>query len=262
MSDTIDCAYCRDSGMPPGNVYDVAQRVVVLCVCWTQRISAWAVPKANIYKRYLTASFDMIPNERFVNQAQVIERCRAYVADWLHVKHEGICLSILGSEPGMGKSHLASAVCNALIKTYWTKSVESQDVCLFINVNAWFESWPSLYARYPGTEDRFNDSQFLAEKAMLAERESRMRSTDLLVLDDLTKFNVSHRENVQKLFGVVEHRVINGLPILVTENADSWDQVAAKLGVEFGPMIVDRLVRNGDAIFVEMPEVVKRGKKK
>ncbi len=265
MIDDIHCHHCQGNGLPPGNAVD-ANGKVGYCSCWPKRMAQWAIPKANIYRKYQGATLDLFsvfPNEKFLNKQQVVDACRAYVANWDKVKRSGRCLSILGDEPGMGKSYIASAICNYLIENFWTLSLEDQDVCLFVNVSTWFGDWATLYARYPDEKSRYEEPGFLSVKKVLGEREARMRTTELLVLDDLTKFDKLDKKKTQKLFDIIENRVINGLPIVVTENAASWDQVAAKLGMEHGAVLTDRLIRNGDTLYVQMPvPESKRGKKK
>lgn len=258
------CVHCKDSDLPPGNVYSKSRDKVELCVCWPDRISAWAVPKANIHQRYVDATFKNYKlNEAFVNQQDVLARCIAYATSWEEVKKSGYCLSILGRESGTGKSHLASAICNHLIKTYWRLSVEQQDVCLFINVGAWFSGWRTLFMRFPGTqEERDADPAFQAERQRLAKLESRMLTTELLVLDDLSKFNVGDDKHLQSLYDIVEYRTSRCLPIVVTENANSWAEAAASLGPKCGSVITDRLDRSGFTLVVEMPTSAKKGRTK
>ena len=259
MSDFV-CEKCRDSGMAPGNFFDPAIGAVIDCPgCWSRRVSGRAVVKANIFARYTEATFeDFDRNKEFLNQEEVVSKCFAYAEDWDKVKAGGLCLSILGLKPGMGKSHLASAICHKLIVERWKQSVADQDVCLFVNVNTWFGDWSRLYLSHPG-EERYSDPEFLDRQKVLGQRESRMCTTELLVLDDVSKFD-RERKKLEKLYGVIEHRVSHGLPIVVTENADSWGEVAERLGPEFGPVIVDRLCRSGDTVVIKVP-LVRRGKK-
>jgi DNA replication protein DnaC len=257
----IDCPLCRDSGLPPGNVYSADRDRVEFCACWPDRISQWAVPKANIYPLYFGATFKNYDvNEKFKNQHEVLERCIAYADAWTEVKRTGYCLSILGREPGSGKSHLASAICNHLIKTHWRTSVRDQDVCLFVNVGAWFAAWRNLYMRFPGENaERYADPLFRAEQEKLASLESRMLTTELLVLDDLSKFDVSDdQKKLPGLYNVVEHRASHCLPIVVTENADSWEDASANLGPKYGPVITDRLIRSGATVIVESSTPAKK----
>jgi len=263
----LDCPSCQSRG----RVYDPISDTVVRCACWPKRTALLALEKANIAPEYRESTFaEIIPRPEFPNQKDVIDTCRAYAQDWAKVKVEGRCLAILGKESSMGKSHLAVSICLDLIERFWTESVIDQDVCMFVNVEAgWFRPWQIHFSRYPGVDrgtsewnDRMDDPEFWRERKVLNAFDSRMRSTELLVLDDLAKFDRSRRGNLEKLYSVIEHRASHGLPMIVTENAESWDQLSEKLGPEFGPPITDRIKRNGDLVVVQMPLTTKRRRKK
>lgn len=263
---TLDCALCRDSDLPPGRFYNVESGTVQRCACWPERTAILAVSKANIASEYREASFDEIDlDPKYPNQAEVVDLCRAYAHEWPRVKIEGRSLAIFGRKSSMGKSLLASAICNHLIKNYWTDSVDGQDVCLFLNVQQWFEGWRHHLNKYPWSEhgsehDRAGDPNFWRERKALNVLDERARTTELLVLDDMAKFNVGDRRNLEKLYGVVEHRASNGLPMVATENAEAWEEIAVRLGPDFGPPIVDRIARNGHMAVIQ--EAMARKKKK
>lgn len=261
----LACVSCKDSG----RVYDPISDTVIRCSCWPERTARLALEKAGIYPEYRASTFDdIIPRPEFPNQQQVVDFCRAYAAKWPEIKAEGRSLAILGQQPSMGKSHLASSICLELIKNHWTRSVVEQDVCLFVNVSNWFYGWKRHWSRYPPAErgtpewqDQMDDSRCRTERKALSALDERMFTTELLVLDDLTRFDVSERKNLDKVYALVDHRLGHGLPIVVTDNLATWPEISRKLGADYGPPITDRFQRNGDTLVIEMP-LTKRGKKK
>lgn len=256
MSAVIDCPTCRDSGLRPGRFYSKEFDGVVNCPsCWPQRVSAWAVEKAGIRPLYRGATLDVYNPDGSLGSRQLFDRCVAYTYEWEAVKQTGRCLSLLGPE-GIGKSHLANAICHRLIEKFWTRSVDDQDVCLILSAHAWFSDWGALYSEFPDKESRNLDPQFTSRQESLAKRDRRLRETELLVIDDLSKFDL-RREKLERLLALIEYRVSNCMPIVVTENAASWEEVKERLGSEFGPGIVDRLIRSGETVIVPPTKKVK-----
>ena len=259
----INCKYCWDSDLGPGRMTDI-DGTPRPCCCWPQRVAEWAVTTANISKRDFSSKFSIfVPNDLYPNHKDVFDYCVDYAKSWLTtVKPQGRCLTLLGPECGMGKSYLAAAICHHLIENYWTKTTDTgvQDVCLFIGVGTWFEGWRDLYMRYP-TDERYGNQGFIAEQEPLGIREARMKTTELLVLEDLTKFDLE-RKHLVKLNNVIEHRIANRLPIIITDGADSPTQLSDILGPEFGPQIVSRISNAGDVLVIEEHKAAPKPKSK
>jgi len=231
---------------------------------------------------YWEATFDEKPHHyeaESPDQVAALAAAKAYAASWSVSRGpqgDVLCspkrgLAILGRGCGHGKSHLASAICNDLIERLWTKSIAEvdQNVCLFINVSNWFskladfsQMHPALTAdmRKSGAED---DPAVVTQRRQFAELSERMKSTKLLVLDDLTVFSDKRTDSwrVLKLYDVVESRVANGMPLIITDNLATWREVEESLGGEAGVRVVDRLTRNCDVVVIGTPKKVKAGRK-
>lgn len=269
------CPNCYEAGvalgLAPGLIYDRATDKTGNCpVCWAEKVSLLAREKAGIRRDYWDATFDIFePRQEFPNQQQVLDFCRLYAEQWPTVKGEGRCLTILGTNSGMGKSHLAVSICLELIKKHWTRSVSDQDVCLFVNVTNWFLDWANFYRRFPPPPSRsplwadlLENHEYVQQKDFLTRRDARMFATELLVLDDLTAFDSADRASrLERLYNLIDNRQSEGRPIVVTDNLSKWSAISAKLGDEYGPRIVDRLNRNGDTIVIEKL-LSKKGRKK
>lgn len=269
MSAPLLVAGCSCDGS--GRVHNPETGNMKPCACWPVRTALLAREKANIDIDYLDATFEVFePRQEYPNQQYVLDYCRAYADQWPAVKAEGRCLAILGQRASMGKSHLATSVCLSLIEKHWTVSVADQDVCLFVNVMNWFMSirlfadkFPTPAKGSPTWDDLMENVEYRRERDRLARFDQRMLSTELLILDDLTRFDPTP-SRLDRLYNVVNHRVSNRLPIIITDNLPSWDKISEKLGADYGPPIVDRLRRNGDTLVVETPMSKKKtgGKKK
>lgn len=253
----IECSGpCSDgSSRIPGTFFSKKYDGVVNCPgCWPDRVSAWALDKAQVAPLYRQEEKTLLAYR--VDEGQpgdqvrraLLERCVGYADSWDYVKEHGTCLSLVGTE-GFGKTSLAHAVCLRLIKRHWRRSVDEQDVCLVTSAHEWVDGWRSLYNRFPDKDKRREIPEFKAGLKCLQRLDDRMRATELLVIDELSGFDKRLPGAVEKLFALVDYRVKNLKPILVTENADSWDEVKERLGGEFGPKIVDRLIRSGVTVF-------------
>ncbi len=98
-------------------------------------------------------------------------------------------------EVGCGKTHLAAACANALL--------QQQVDALFLVVPDFLDDLRASYGK---------DGEF-SEAALMR----RARSAAVLILDDLGAHNFSEWTQ-NKLYSLVNHRVINCLPMVVTSN--------------------------------------------
>jgi len=233
-------------------------------ICYAPTVAKGAVEKSEIRLKFWTATFDAYEAEEAIpDQAKALRAAMDYVAHWPQMKADGRGLALLGRGSGLGKSHLASSICHGLIKGYWTKSVADQDVCLFVNVSEWFGDWAAYWAKFPPTQNRDDEGVSSEEQVLrskLVYRDRRMFSTELLVLDDLTLFD-KEPKRLDRLYALIDHRVANAKPIVVTDNHPTWAQVGERLG-DYGPRIVSRLQQAGDMVSISLPLKKKNGGKK
>jgi len=75
----------------------------------------------------------------------------------------------------------------------------------------------------------------------------RYTSAQVLVIDDLGKESLASDWGREQLFGVIDSRVNDGAPMVITSN---WgpDNLARRLGENYGAAIVDRLLGSCDLI--------------
>jgi len=248
-----------------GEVYDPGLNRCFRCTCHSRMIPSLAREKAGIPRNYYDADFtefDAIPT-----QAPVLAAVKDWADNWEENRRSGHGLAILGSTTGLGKSYLAIAACLSIMQRHWTKSVLDQDVCLFVNVMNWFDSWHRFYAMFPPAEkgsalreEQMESMEFSSTSKKLSIRDERMFTTELLVLDDLSKFEPK-TNRLDRLYSVIDHRTANALPMIVTDNLSTWPRIAAKLGDMYGPPITDRFARSTDTLVIESA-LKKKGKKK
>lgn len=249
-----------------GEVYNAEVNRWFRCTCHSRMIPSLAREKAGIPRNYYDADFtefDAIPS-----QAPVLAKVKDWADNWEENRRSGHGLAILGSTTGLGKSYLAIAACLSIMERHWTTSVIDQDVCLFVNVMNWFDSWHRFYAMFPPTEkgsalreEQMENREFSSASKKLSTRDERMFKTELLVLDDISKFE-PRANRLDRLYSVIDHRTSNGLPTIVTDNLSTWPRIASKLGDLYGPPITDRLARTTDTLVIESSLVRKKKKKK
>lgn len=131
-------------------------------------------------------------------------------------KYSGRGLILLG-ETGVGKTRVA-----------WTllRRVLIED---HVNLGfAWFDG--VQFGHDIGTHYRADDAEDWLE---------RTAKTALLFFDDLGKLKLTERAETE-LFGLIERRCANELPIIVTTN-DTGDSLAARMTDNRGPALVRRL---------------------
>lgn len=135
-----------------------------------------------------------------------------YVTTWERVKANGEGLIMLGPV-ATGKSHLAAAIVNALVKR---------------GITAIFQSTPELMSRIRATFDKGSTE---TERNIL----SALENADLLVLDDLGAEKTTEATRA-RLYQVIDARYRYNRPIIVTTNCE-----IKELEEQIGTRAFDRL---------------------
>jgi DNA replication protein DnaC len=157
------------------------------------------------------------------------EAARTFVADFSAEETKGRGM-ILTGPVGTGKTHLAAAIVNELVKTGRS--------CVYGNVTA-------LLGRLRGSYNAEGDSE--------SEIMQKFCNADLLVVDDIGKEKTT--EWVQeKLYAIINHRYEHYKKIVITTN-DQFKTLESKLG----EAAVSRLVEMCDGYLVGGEDYRKRG---
>jgi DNA replication protein DnaC len=154
--------------------------------------------------------------------ARAVERVEEYLGRWDENKEDGRGLYLCGGV-GVGKTHLAVAVLNELIKR---KRVPS----LFVTVPEFLDNLRGAYNDPGRNIDEWMDA---------------VKNADFLVLDDLgaEKPNAWVRE---RLFVIVNHRYREVLPTVFTSNVGPKD-----LAEQLGERTASRIISMCDWIALE-----------
>lgn len=134
--------------------------------------------------RTLERTFDSFDASR---QPKAFRMCKDYLGKY----KTGNSLLIIGGY-GTGKTHLASAIANALLE----------------------DGVPALYDTWAGHLQRLKDEFANGERRHLA----LMKKVDVLILDDLGKDKLTEWNN-EVLFEVINYRYEHRKPVVITTNA-------------------------------------------
>lgn len=134
--------------------------------------------------RTLERTFDSFDASR---QPKAFRMCKDYLGKY----QTGNSLLIIGGY-GTGKTHLASAIANALLE----------------------DGVPALYDTWAGHLQRLKDEFANGERRHLA----LMKKVDVLILDDLGKDKLTEWNN-EVLFEVINYRYEHRKPVVITTNA-------------------------------------------
>lgn len=188
-----------------------------------KRLGAACIPK-----RYTERSFDTFPT---THQAGV-QNCnilRSYANTWPKNRDEGISVMLVGGT-GTGKSGLAAAVCNSIIRHHGATAV-------FMTAYGAVRHQRDTWGRKGRTErDALDD----------------LVSPDLLVLDDVGA-SVGSDVEMTMLFEVINGRYADRKPTILTSNLPLQDyplagQTKPGLRTILGSRIVDRFSDDGSFV--------------
>jgi DNA replication protein DnaC len=145
--------------------------------------------------KHLTFDSFKIHGQHGLSQSQAISLESAYnAATWFSRDLNGWLL--LSGDYGCGKTHLAAAVANDVVR----------------------QGQPTLFLTVPDLLDWLRFSYDSTETSF-EERFDEIRNIKLLVLDDLGTQNATPWAQ-EKLFQIINHRYVNRLPTVVTTNVD------------------------------------------
>ena len=176
-------------------------------------------------KRFREKTFENYQLEDDANQKKAFHICKKFADELIGDEkiEQGKNLVLIGSV-GTGKSHLASAVCNAVMRD---KGID----CLHVKL-------PTLFRKIKATFDRRNNG------ATQDEIVNSLINVKLLVLDEVGRSLDTRWENMI-LFDILSSRYDECKSTILISNLN-FDQLSAVLGES----IVDRLYENDSTIVV------------
>lgn len=216
---TTICPRCHGSGWLVYDTEDVRDPnfgKLVACECLRQKRAQTLDSRLPAALRDCTIDTFSVEWQRDTKKRQQLARARAQVAAYASEPFGWLYLHGFGGEGcGTGKSHLAAAVAHEL--TACGRLV--------------------LFKRLP---DLLQDAT--GEYEARAERLQRIRSVDVLIIDDMGKeYTASQRAQEYRnsvMFDVLDARYGEGLPTLMTSNYHP-DQLQRQRG--YNPAIISRI---------------------
>jgi DNA replication protein DnaC len=157
---------------------------------------------------------------------QALMKAEEYLEDWEENRKSGRGLYICG-DVGTGKTHLAVAVMNELIKR---KRV------------------PALFVTAPELLDNLRPQSYNNPELGLDEWMNSVKNADLLVLDDLGSEKATAWVQ-ERVFIIIDHRYREMLPTIITSNIGPRD-----LGDKLGPRTASRIVSICEGIELDGPD--------
>ncbi|SHI24718.1 DNA replication protein DnaC [Sporobacter termitidis DSM 10068] len=196
-----------------------------------------------IHKRQRKMTFDnFVPLD---GQQEAFDTCRAYAEDWTEKTEHGLLIS---GPVGSGKTHLGSAICNAIIARQPVKEYEAER---YISCDP---DGPVDYGEnglyYSGSlRPEYSGMKLISSVSFLNRIKSAYDSKDedpedimdgykeikLLVLDDLGAEKATDWA-LEKLFDLIDFRYNELLPIVATTNLTTLEMKDV-----LGDRIADRL---------------------
>ncbi|NLW06957.1 MAG: ATP-binding protein [Clostridia bacterium] len=203
---SFDCSLCHDRGLI------IRDGLAYRCRCMLQKSWQKLLRSANLapqLARHTLDGFDLKYYSRelqdeltgtsyYESARRCLEAARRYVNTYTHKSH-GRGLLIFGPV-GSGKTFLAAAIANALIAA---------------NREVLFTVVPDLLDAIRATYDRRPQDNSQTELELI----DIARKAPILILDDLGAHNYTEW-TCNKIYSLINYRLINELPTVVTTNLD------------------------------------------
>lgn len=181
-----------------------------------QRVLERKIGASMIPKRFQDKKFSeyQTSNE---SQEKALEACKDYAVNFADHLEDGRCLILFG-KPGTGKTHLAAAVANYLVRRTSHTAV----------YRSLFGILQAIKGTYGGGTEKTEREIF----KLLAE-------PDLLIIDEIGATKSTEFE-LATLFALINERYEEKLPTIIISNLDAKD-----LGDAIGDRCLDRLREGG-----------------
>lgn len=218
------CPVCAELQKAGQEKRDKVQESIRRSIELAEKLGSAAIPK-----RFSDRSFESYRAETD-RQKTALQVCQDYAENFKDYFSGGRCLMLMG-RPGTGKTHLACAIANHIVR-------ETGGLAVYRTVGGLLIDIKASYSRENG-----------ASESMVM---SGLCSPELLILDEVGATKPSEFE-LSTLFAIINKRYEHGYPTMIVSNLPP-----KKLAEAIGDRCVDRL-REGGEIVVGFDWESKRG---
>ena len=190
----------------------------------SQLIADWHI-KCGIPKKFASSTFDNFDTKSHKKAFDIV---RGYATDYYTNENKPSLLMYSCKTPGLGKSHLASAIGHYVIDN-WQGTPTYGGVCpvLFVQEN-------ELLLRIRAT---YGNNSYGQHQEREIDIYNQLRRVELLIIDDIGKEQPADLRFCQRMyFDIINGRYNDMKPVVLTANLDP-----AQLADYMGDAVVDRL---------------------
>lgn len=188
-----NCTECKDTGF----IFDKETNSGKLCKCQELKMYEERLERSRIKKTFLSKNFDNY-EARTDEQIKIKKLAVDYAEEFNQNKDS---IMFLGSV-GAGKTHLTVAIANKLMKN----------------------KIPVLYMNY--VDDMLKLKQSILDADNYNTELNKYKNAKVLLVDDLFKGAIKNGQvndtDIRILFGIINHRYVNDLPIIVS--SECWPE--------------------------------------
>ncbi len=183
------CNECKDTGWII--FYDDGREVMKRCNCYPVKQAKELLARSGLSVEFCKKGFGNF----FTKGHSVLENAKNialnYVQDFRKIRHDRCNSVMFCGQPGSGKTHLGTAICNSLVGM----------------------GIPVMYMPYRNAMTKLK--QNITDEAEYSKEISKYMDTAVLYIDDMLKGRLTETD-VNVMYEIVNYRYMNNLPLIIS----------------------------------------------